>query len=592
MSSALSLVNRLASHDEQILVSALAIRAPKTIGVRDLFDLAEALLAPLSIDHGLARLSKDDLAQVAVGHPDSELLAACDALLLGDAEHVFPEVLERAKHWISATATATDSGVRRAEARTKTRTKTRTETGAQTGDGPVPANLDDAVVGLQEGLVAVNLLDDLLAALTHAPARVNGTGTLTKAAAVHLEAAMPRSDIDLQTFVTWAVRTPLASLRAGALQVVSDRIGVWTQMTNVERWLMLATTWLERIPFSGRHILRSTAWTESELAAAAERELIVSHAWIMPALNEALATARLLGLLRGVTVSPAAIAALSQGVGDAASDEHLRAFAEAHAPVETETFIVQHDLSVIAPGPLSAQLSTRLRSMSDVESRGMASTFRISAESVSRALASGIDGTELLAFLAAHSVTELPQNLVYLTNDLSAKHGSVRVSRISGRTIVEAATDQLAALLGVDSNVRHLQLTLTSERTFATAVEPRSVITVLVEAGYPAIPVDTPPTAEESLEEDLDAGLRALVKRLRERDEDIPMDASWLKRQLDLAIRNKQRVTVTVQMPDGERDFELEVTALANGRLRGRDLRGAVERTLPLAFITAVSPAG
>jgi hypothetical protein len=50
-------------------------------------------------------------------------------------------------------------------------------------------------------------------------------------------------------------------------------------------------------------------------------------------------------------------------------------------------------------------------------------------------------------------------------------------------------------------------------------------------------------------------------------------------------------VTVTVQMPDGERDFELEVTALANGRLRGRDLRGAVERTLPLAFITAVSPA-
>jgi hypothetical protein len=590
MSSALSLVNRLASHDEQALVSALAIRAPKTIGVRDLFDLAEALLAPLSIDHGLARLSKDELTQVAVGEPDSELLAACDALLLGDAEHVFPEVLERANHWISATAT--DTGVSRAEARTKTRTKTRAETDTQTGDGPVPANLDDAVVGLQEGLVAVNLMDDLLAALTHSPARVNGTGTLSKAAAVQLEAVMPRSDIDLQTFVTWAVNTPLASVRTGALQVVSERIGVWTQMTNVERWLLLATTWLERIPLSGRRILRSTAWTEADLGAAAERELIVSHAWITPALNESLATARLLGLLRGVSVSPAAIAALTQGVGDATGDEHLRDFVVAHAPAEAETFIVQHDLSVIAPGPVSAQVSTRLRAMSDVESRGMASTFRISAESISRALASGIDGSELLDFLAAHSVTELPQNLVYLTNDLSAKHGSVRVSRISGRTIVEAATDQLAALLGVDSNVRHLQLTLASERTFATALEPRSVITVLVEAGYPAIPVDTPPATEESLEEDLDAGLRALVKRLRERDEDIPMDASWLKRQLDLAIRNKQRVTVTVQMPDGERDFELEVTALANGRLRGRDLRGAVERTLPLAFITAVSPAG
>jgi hypothetical protein len=229
--------------------------------------------------------------------------------------------------------------------------------------------------------------------------------------------------------------------------------------------------------------------------------------------------------------------------------------------------------------------------MAHVESRGMASTFRISAESISRALATGDDGEALLAFLLEHSLTELPQNLVYLINDLAAKHGSVRVSRIAGRTMVEAATDQLASLLGVDSNVRHLQLAPTGVRTFGTALEPRAVMSVLVEAGYPAVAVDTSPGLEEVPEEAPDAALHALVTRLRERDEDIPMDASWLKRQLDLAIRNKQRVTVTVQMPDGERDFELEVTALANGRLRGRDLRGAVERTLPLAFITAVSPA-
>jgi hypothetical protein len=222
----------------------------------------------------------------------------------------------------------------------------------------------------------------------------------------------------------------------------------------------------------------------------------------------------------------------------------------------------------------------------------MASTFRISAESISRALATGDDGDGLLSFLTGHSLTELPQNLVYLINDVAAKHGSVRVSLAVGRTIVEAATDQLAALLGVDSNVRHLQLEPTGVRTFATALDPGSVINVLVEAGYPAVTVDASSGLEHTPVEMPEAALHALVTRLRELDEDIPMDASWLKRQLDLAIRNKQRVTVTVQMPDGERDFELEVTALANGRLRGRDLRGAVERTLPLAFITAVRPAG
>ncbi len=569
----MALVNRLARHDEQVLVNALAIRVPKTIGVRDLFDLAEALLALPSIDHGLARLSKDELAQVAAGNPSSDLFAACDALLLGDSDHIFPEVSERAEHWITAVgvASATSS--------------------AEPLDGPSSATPDDAVAALHEGLVAVNLLDDLVTAVTHVPARVNGTGTLAKAAAAQLEAVMPRSDIDLQTLVTWAVTTPLVSVRLGTLHVLNDHTSAWAQMTTLERWLWLVATWRERIPPAGRRILRETTWTADDLEAAAGRRLIVSHAWIMPALTEALVTARVLGLVRGANVSAAAIAALGDGAGDA-EDAHVRAFALAHAPAETETFIVQHDLSIIAPGPLSARASARLRALSHVESRGMASTFRISAESISRALATGDDGEALLAFLSEHSLTELPQNLVYLINDLAAKHGSVRVSRIAGRTMVEAATDQLAALLGVDSNVRHLQLAPTDVRTFATALEPRAVMSVLVEAGYPAVSADTSPGLEEVPEEAPDAALHALVTRLRERDEDIPMDASWLKRQLDLAIRNKQRVTVTVQMPDGERDFELEVTALANGRLRGRDLRGAVERTLPLAFITAVSPAG
>jgi hypothetical protein len=446
------------------------------------------------------------------------------------------------------------------------------------------------VAALHEGLVAVSLLDDLLTAVTHVPARVNGTGTLAKASTAHLEAVMPRSDTDLQSLVTWALNTPLMSSRLGTLRVVTQHMAEWEQMTTLERWLWLVATWRERIPSAGQQILSATVWTVEALEAAAERRLIVSHAWIMPALIEAVSTARMLGLVRDANASPVALAVLGDGAGDA-DLEHVRAYALAHAPAEVETFIVQHDLSIIAPGPLSARDSARLRAMSHVESRGMASTFRISAESISRALATGDDGEALLAFLLEHSLTELPQNLVYLINDLAAKHGSVRVSRIAGRTMVEAATDQLASLLGVDSNVRHLQLAPTGVRTFGTVLEPRAVMSVLVEAGYPAVAVDTSPGLEEVPEEAPDAALHALVTRLRERDEDIPMDASWLKRQLDLAIRNKQRVTVTVQMPDGERDFELEVTALANGRLRGRDLRGAVERTLPLAFITAVSPA-
>lgn len=570
MSSALPLVNRLALHDKDVLVDALVIRAPKTVGVRDLFDLAEALLTPASIDSGLARLSRDRLAAVASGSTEPDLLAECDALLLGDDAHIFDEVRSRAEHWVSrATADSATETVR--------------------GEFPVAPDMAadaEAVTALHEGLIAASLLDDLLSALNNVPARVNGAGTLVKASAAHLDAVMPRSDIDLQGLVTWAVSTPLASVRTGAVVIDSAEFALWSELSTVERWLWLVTAWREQVPAAGRHLLTTTPWDDAHLERASARELVVSNAWIMPSLSEALVTAHALGLVRNSRVSPAAIAALS---GDDAS---LRAFVADRAPVETESFIVQHDLSIIAPGPLSAHTSAHLRSLTHVESRGMASTFRVSADSVSRALASGADGASLLTFLAEHSLTELPQNLVYLINDLAAKHGSVRVSRVEGRTSIEAATDELAAVLAVDNSVRNLQLTPAGERTFATAVEPQSVVNILVQAGYPAISVDAPVFVDAETGDAPDAALHALVTRLRERDEDIPMDASWLKRQLDLAIRNKESVTVTVQMPDGEREFELEVTALANGRLRGRDLRGAVERTLPLSAITAVRSAG
>ncbi len=68
--------------------------------------------------------------------------------------------------------------------------------------------------------------------------------------------------------------------------------------------------------------------------------------------------------------------------------------------------------------------------------------------------------------------------------------------------------------------------------------------------------------------------------------------AAWLARQLELAIRNKLAVTVTVSLPDGSTaEYQVEPAALAGGRLRARDRRADIERTLPLASITQVTPA-
>ena len=57
------------------------------------------------------------------------------------------------------------------------------------------------------------------------------------------------------------------------------------------------------------------------------------------------------------------------------------------------------------------------------------------------------------------------------------------------------------------------------------------------------------------------------------------------------ALRAKIGLRATVRLPDGsERVFDLEPTGVGVGRVRGRDREADVERTLPVASITALEP--
>ena len=68
-------------------------------------------------------------------------------------------------------------------------------------------------------------------------------------------------------------------------------------------------------------------------------------------------------------------------------------------------------------------------------------------------------------------------------------------------------------------------------------------------------------------------------------------EQAWLARQLEAAARAKETLTVTVRMPGGQTaDYLLAPASVANGRLRARDRKADIERTLPLSAIAAVSP--
>jgi hypothetical protein len=69
-------------------------------------------------------------------------------------------------------------------------------------------------------------------------------------------------------------------------------------------------------------------------------------------------------------------------------------------------------------------------------------------------------------------------------------------------------------------------------------------------------------------------------------------DRAWIARQLDAAVKGRLTVTVTIAMPDGSTThLEMEPTGIGGGRVRGRDKKSDVERTLPLSHVVAVSSA-
>ncbi|MET0303847.1 MAG: helicase-associated domain-containing protein, partial [Microbacteriaceae bacterium] len=327
--------------------------------------------------------------------------------------------------------------------------------------------------------------------------------------------------------------------------------------------------------------------------------------WMRSRVTQAVAEAEVLGLVAARAPGSAGVALLETGV-EAAATEMQRRF-----PDEVDKVYLQHDLSVISPGPLAARVDARLRRMAEPENRGLASTYRITGATITRALIEGETADGIRAFLSEISLTGLPQPLDYLLRDTAERFGALRVGRLDAstatagqdsgaRTYVRSDDATLIAQIAVDPALSAVALTRTGDHRVVSRFDASVVYWSLIDARYPAAAEDadgqvmrlrrTPAPVESSERAD---PARALIERLRG---DGPTTGettgvAWIARQLELAAKGKTVVAVTVRMPDGsEQELRLEPASVAGGRLRARDARADLERTLPLSSITAVTP--
>ncbi|MFW8745408.1 helicase-associated domain-containing protein, partial [Mesorhizobium japonicum] len=236
----------------------------------------------------------------------------------------------------------------------------------------------------ERAFATTTAVSELLRALAAEPARRLSRGGVALPDARRLAAAGGIEAEQLDRYLDVAARAGLARQDGGSWVPDVDA-DAWLALPRLERWTRLARGWLHQLPDDLLELLRGRAhavWGDG---------LLDFVSWLFPAggdwVRDRVATvaaeAELLGLLGGATPSSAGTALLVDGEAAAA------AAMEPLFPAEIDRVYLQPDLSVIAPGPLTADVDARLRAIADVETPGLASIYRIGAASITRALVAG-----------------------------------------------------------------------------------------------------------------------------------------------------------------------------------------------------------
>lgn len=636
----LALAARLRALTDEQLTAALGQREFPLVGVRDYFDLAEALLAPDSVRAALATLDRTRLAVLAVA---GDLLAETDSApdivaitaRISDLGHESIDValvrarVERLDELLLGTLSdATGSGngdstgsdarfapfgavaelLRTWPAEGLPSSAELAAPSPHAGDDDEPDTAADTSgsreavnrLAAERAFGTTSVVAELVTSLIGDPARELARGGLSLPDAKRLAHDAAIAFEEVPRYLGLAERAGLVE-REGALWQHSEAAEGWLLGGTPQRWRTLAEAWHLGLAPDVRVLL----------AARAERPwgqfLTRDVRWIFPAAGESLqqriddrtAEAELLGITAGGVPSAAGSALLEHGAESAetAVSELL--------PPEVSTVYLQHDLTAVAPGPLTPPIDARLRTMADVESREFASSYRITAASVNRALGAGESAEDILAFLSSISLSGVPQPLHYLVTESAARYGRLRVGPATDDGHFQGAihSDDAALIhtVAVDHALSQLGLQQSGPNRLLSRFTPDVLFWALSDARYPVAAHDAdgelvhlarrrvahaeaPPAVDP---------LPALVATLRDSDADTePTGQAWLARQIDLAIRSKHTLLVSVRMPGGEiSDYLLEPASVANGRLRARDRRADIERTLPLSSIASVTTA-
>ncbi len=142
-------------------------------------------------------------------------------------------------------------------------------------------------------------------------------------------------------------------------------------------------------------------------------------------------------------------------------------------PSEVSQFLIQGDLTVIAAGPLPLEVGEKLHAIADIESRGAASVYRFSADTIDRGMQAGWKSKDFTEFFGQWAKGSIPQPLSYLIDNASeVERGD---SEIKPRAATTARLGRHSRRITEQEAQRIASALLKGEVTEANLAEPEEV---------------------------------------------------------------------------------------------------------------------
>ena len=368
----------------------------------------------------------------------------------------------------------------------------------------------------------------------------------------------------------------------------------WISWSDRERWRHLAECWLGLLgDEAARELLAVEAGESFEEKLAEVYPFADSTA--TNRIKKVAEIANLIGLVSNAQAT-SWLALMATNDQQLASERAISGL-----PAAAEKVIIQADLTLIAPSPLPTELEIKLRRFVDTEQIGMASSYRLSALSVSHGLETGLSIDDIRSLLLRLSAKDLPQPVDYLLKEAETRFSRLMVyaTKSGAHSQIVSADSILLAEIHNDQRLKPFALHFDEAGNLHSRFESELVYFALRDANFVAVRVDEAGKV-------LSPQKLSTTKKVSEQKQNITEDIARMRsadsqgssnpdddellRQIQLAIKYKAKMLIVLTAANGEQvEYLVEPVGVANGRLRAKDRKADIERTLPLSSVVSIA---